>query len=203
MLANGGRKISKSDLLRSYDWLSVGAGALESLDSLYRRAYGGVEEVGGIEGMGDPCFRVFCEPVIWNDEGGCFRDPEKDEIGLAVSTLKSPSPKISMLKIQTKFNPPSRQTRQQEDGEETAHPLDKLQLWPDSSLDSVVSSERLMPPPTSSMRSSYSSSYMSCVGMGPTPPNGYDISPTTRGEWGLLTRDDAFQGCRTVAVEIF
>lgn len=51
ILASGGKKVSKAHLLRSYDWLSVSHAALVDLDRMYRRAYGGVEYAGGIEGM--------------------------------------------------------------------------------------------------------------------------------------------------------
>ncbi|KAJ4151009.1 hypothetical protein LMH87_011730 [Akanthomyces muscarius] len=46
-----GEKVSKMHLLRSYDWLNVSHSALADLDRMYRRAYGGVEMQGGIDGM--------------------------------------------------------------------------------------------------------------------------------------------------------
>ncbi|PHH55497.1 hypothetical protein CFIMG_007303RA00001 [Ceratocystis fimbriata CBS 114723] len=50
-LANGSRKISRCHITRSYDWLSVSDGALAEVDIMYRRAYGGVEGFGAIEGL--------------------------------------------------------------------------------------------------------------------------------------------------------
>ncbi|KAF3064403.1 hypothetical protein GL218_01585 [Daldinia childiae] len=49
VLANGGRPISKSDLLRSYDWLGVNARALKDVENMYRRAYGGPDRTGAFE----------------------------------------------------------------------------------------------------------------------------------------------------------
>ncbi|KAI1661579.1 hypothetical protein F4813DRAFT_164332 [Daldinia decipiens] len=49
VLANGGRPISKSDLLRSYDWLGVNSRALKDVESMYRRAYGGPDRTGAFE----------------------------------------------------------------------------------------------------------------------------------------------------------
>ncbi|KAI1464644.1 uncharacterized protein F4812DRAFT_149165 [Daldinia caldariorum] len=49
VLANGGRPVSKSDLLRSYDWLGANARALRDVESMYRRAYGGLDRTGAFE----------------------------------------------------------------------------------------------------------------------------------------------------------
>ncbi|KAI0114951.1 hypothetical protein F4814DRAFT_417630 [Daldinia grandis] len=49
VLANCGRPISKSDLLRSYDWLGVNPRALKDVESMYRRAYGGPDKTGAFE----------------------------------------------------------------------------------------------------------------------------------------------------------
>lgn len=49
VLANGGRPISKSDLFRSYDWLGVNSRALKDVESMYRRAYGGLDRTGAFE----------------------------------------------------------------------------------------------------------------------------------------------------------
>ncbi|OTA05266.1 hypothetical protein A9Z42_0059370 [Trichoderma parareesei] len=51
VLANNGGKVTRADLVRSYDWLGVSASAIGDLDRMYRRAYGGPELVGGIAGM--------------------------------------------------------------------------------------------------------------------------------------------------------
>ncbi|KAI1808394.1 hypothetical protein F4811DRAFT_236930 [Daldinia bambusicola] len=49
VLANAGRPVSRSDLLRSYDWLGVNARALRDVESMYRRAYGGADRTGAFE----------------------------------------------------------------------------------------------------------------------------------------------------------
>ncbi|KAI8959124.1 hypothetical protein F5Y11DRAFT_14621 [Daldinia sp. FL1419] len=49
VLANGGRPISKSDLLRSYDWLGVNTRALKDVENMYKRAYGGPDRTGAFE----------------------------------------------------------------------------------------------------------------------------------------------------------
>ncbi|KAI1768825.1 hypothetical protein GGR53DRAFT_312177 [Hypoxylon sp. FL1150] len=49
VLANNGRPVSRSDLLRSYDWLGVNARALGDVENMYKRAYGGPERVGAFE----------------------------------------------------------------------------------------------------------------------------------------------------------
>lgn len=49
VLANGGRPVSRSDLLRSYDWLGVNARALRDVEGMYKRAYGGPEKSGAFE----------------------------------------------------------------------------------------------------------------------------------------------------------
>ncbi|KAH0597123.1 hypothetical protein MHUMG1_05433 [Metarhizium humberi] len=121
ILANNGEKATKSDLLRSYDWLSVSPTALSDLDKMYRTAYGGPDEVGAISGLGPPPPTILppstSEPVIRSDEDGDEDDgflTEYDDdpdlsptqIGLAVTTFemrKPPTPKGPILKIQTNF----------------------------------------------------------------------------------------------------
>ncbi|OTB08657.1 hypothetical protein M426DRAFT_18745 [Hypoxylon sp. CI-4A] len=49
VLANNGRPVSRSDLYRSYDWLGVNARALREVESMYRRAYGGLDRSGAFE----------------------------------------------------------------------------------------------------------------------------------------------------------
>ncbi|KAL2752807.1 hypothetical protein ACRALDRAFT_2029948 [Sodiomyces alcalophilus JCM 7366] len=46
------RATSHAELLRSYDGLRVSAAALAEVDRMYRRAYGGVEKAGAIDGVG-------------------------------------------------------------------------------------------------------------------------------------------------------
>ncbi|EFY88960.1 hypothetical protein MAC_05054 [Metarhizium acridum CQMa 102] len=121
ILANNGEKVTKSDLLRSYDWLSVSPSALSDLDKMYRRAYGGPDEVGAISGLGPPSPTILpsstSEPAIRSDEDededyGFLTEYDDDpdlsptQIGLAVTTFemrKPPTPKGPILKIRTNF----------------------------------------------------------------------------------------------------
>ncbi|KAH8686751.1 hypothetical protein BGZ61DRAFT_45208 [Ilyonectria robusta] len=240
ILANNGAKVTRSDILRSYDWLSVSHSAIAALDRMYRRAYGGPEQLGGISGMTN-----FFDPVV---KSGSFFDlddsddsddsddevetemvrtsppipemtqipmPEMIQIYPPTPTKKlpdTPSPKPPLLKLQTNFEPkligpepkaiPKKEV--EEDGDRTARPTDRLLFtmhsWTGNggTIDQVLSGPVLLSP--SIMSPDLLSPDQS--GLGPTTPNGYDdISPTTRGEWGFLMVDDAFQGGRTVAVE--
>jgi len=87
-LANGGRKVSRSDVLRSYDWLSVTDSALADVDKMYRRAYGGIDGIGAIEGMGKPAFvdelRIEIEEAI--DEMVYIQDDDDDDVEILSPT---------------------------------------------------------------------------------------------------------------------
>ncbi|CAM1502883.1 Fc.00g076590.m01.CDS01 [Cosmosporella sp. VM-42] len=231
ILANNGEKVSKADLLRSYDWLNVSNSALIDLDRMYRRAYGGPEEFGGISGMAgfEPTIRPQSE-FDYDEEDDDDDEPEIeiDEamIGIAITTRqpsfqptvqitfppRTPSPKGPVLKLQTSFEPKSKKPDdteakesqdEEEDGERTARPSDHspfmMQPWnTGTTIDQVLNADLLSPNLLSPDLWSPASR------LGPMTPNGYDdISPTTRGEWGFLTSDDAFQGGRTVAVTTF
>ena len=230
VLASNGRKVTRTDLLRSYDWLSVSSSAIADLDQMYKRAYGGLEGFGAISGMNTKAPmraprpvpprkpQTVHEPIIRSDDD---TDNETgmhpDLIGVAVSSAelvlqkplpvsKPPSPKGPVLKLQTNFDPPKAKAQKpvskfddeddddnsEEDGDRTARPTDVpivLQAWNAISIDEVLTAG-VMSPDRSSMK------------LGPMTPNGYDdISPTTRGEWGFLMVDDAFQSAKTVAVE--
>ncbi|ATY62063.1 hypothetical protein A9K55_008405 [Cordyceps militaris] len=127
-----GTKVSKMHLLRSYDWLNVSHSALVDLDRMYRRAYGGVEMQGGIDGM-------YFAPVpedssMWSDDeedeeediedqpyhdqdSGVYVEPLPDSptvdaatVAMAATTRqvsaqpkRSPSPKMPPLRVQTSF----------------------------------------------------------------------------------------------------
>lgn len=218
VLAHG--QVSKSDLVRSYDWLSVSNTAMADLDRMYRRAYGGPERSGGISGLS---YIPEPDPLIWDDENASLvfdrgededyeSTPVLDEamIGIAISTTpiaakRSPSPKLPLLKVQTTFQrepePPDDKAAggsegDDDDGPNTARPIDvpsiSLQLWTDTQATSIdqMLNDGMLSPQRSSR------------GHGPSTPNGYDdISPITRGEWGFLMVDRALQGGRTVTVE--
>lgn len=195
VLANNGCKISKADLLRSYDWLSVSHSAVSDLDRMYKRAYGGPDGAGAISGTGPARAQPVLEPAIRSEdkaEDESDAEEEASSVGIALTTHESPepkSPKGPVLKLQTSFDPlPRRLEDPEEDGDRTARPSDWLpimiQPWNPSSIDEVLS------PGWSPAR------------LGPRTPNGYDdISPITRGEWGFLMVDDAFKGAKTATVE--
>jgi hypothetical protein len=212
VLASNGRKVLKTDLLRSYDWLSVSHHAIKDLDGMYKRAYGGPEGMGAISGMVPRANRehIILEPAIrteadTQDTTEFYSSEIQNDctIGIAITKdinihkplPKAPSPKAPQLKLQTNFDPPkSKFEDDTEDEDLTARPSDTnvpimLQPW-SCSIDEVMSAGVLSPNGRGSMK------------LGPRTPNGYeDISPTTRGEWGFLMVDDKFQGARTVAVE--
>ncbi|KAG5920325.1 hypothetical protein E4U61_007978 [Claviceps capensis] len=69
VLAGNGAQVAKSQLFRAYDWLNVGPGAVADLDSMYKRAYGGPDQVGAITGI-EPITRPPASPppLRVNDE---------------------------------------------------------------------------------------------------------------------------------------
>ncbi|CAJ0541969.1 Ff.00g083160.m01.CDS01 [Fusarium sp. VM40] len=226
ILATNGAKVSKTAILRSYDWLSVSSSALVDLDRMYRRAYGGPEQYGGISGL-----TSFAEPAIQpiSDSQERYKEDEVEESTIAVAVMKgkTPSPK-PLLKLQTNFTPgpilkpkPKKpeasaqvpiqvrvEEEEEEDGDRTARPTDQLyfsiQKWePPSTIDQVLTAgpinrsafSPLTPTPIMSPGSTR---------FGPLTPHDYeDISPTTRGEWGFMLADNAFQSGRKVGVETF
>ena len=211
VLANNGRKVTKSDLLRSYDWLSIGHPAILDLDRMYKRAYGGLEQIGGIAGMSAPRTQPAPErqPESRNESDSDDSDTLvegslEEAINVAFAPpeegCKPPVLKLPQLpKIQTTFAPlpnapvepksaVSGRTTRPNEGRITM----MFQPWGlDSSIDNVLSAG-VLSPERASMR------------MGPVTPNGYDdISPITRGEWGFLMVGDTFKGGRMAAVETF
>ncbi|WQF76049.1 hypothetical protein CDEST_01063 [Colletotrichum destructivum] len=186
VLSRAGRKVSKSDLLRSYDWLSVTDAALAEVDKMYRRAYGGPDRVGAIEGVGSA---AQVERTVRELER------ELDEtLAAAVDTIriaKPPSPKGPTLKLQTNFDTkpqqPPREVRgedvSEDDEDLTARPERQppVSIWSPVSIAEVLHDDRQQ--------------------TGPMTPNGYDdISPITRGEWGFLMGPSKVGGGRTAPV---
>ncbi|EKJ76290.1 hypothetical protein NXS19_009115 [Fusarium pseudograminearum] len=224
ILATNGTKVSKTAILRSYDWLSVSNSALVDLDRMYRRAYGGPEQHGGIAGL-----TSFAEPAIKpisdSQERHIEEEASEPTIHITADKGKTPSPK-PLLKLQTNFTPGSLlrpkpkkieapaqvpiqvDAVEEEDGDRTARPTDQLyftmQQWePPSTIDQILTAgpvnrsafSPLTPTPIMSPGS---------PGFGPMTPHDYDdISPTTRGEWGFMLADNAFQSGRKVGVETF
>ncbi|OAA44826.1 hypothetical protein NOR_03580 [Metarhizium rileyi] len=229
VLANNGEKVTKSDLLRSYDWLSVGTSAVSDLDTMYRRAYGGPDGIGAISGLGHPsstipsCFLP--EPVIRSDEDDEFMlefddDPDLSptQIGLAVTTfeMRKPStPKGPILKIQTNLTKPVR-SPELKNGQDGVDKVEDSEKRIGTAEDGDEDGDQTARPLESRVSgvAHWSASIDHVLNAGaespdrrsifqiPITPNGYDdISPITRGEWGFLMVNNAFRGGRTVAVE--
>ncbi|KAL0931793.1 uncharacterized protein CTRU02_212746 [Colletotrichum truncatum] len=188
ILSRAGRKVSKSDLLRSYDWLSVTDAALSDVDKMYRRAYGGVDHIGAIEGVGSAAQVEMT-----------MKELEKDvdeTMAAAISTIKiskPPSPKGPVLKLQTNFDtepsPPIVEADElSEDEDLTARPERQplVSIWSPVSIAEVLQEDRL---------------HDNGQKLGPMTPKGYDdISPITRGEWGFLMGPSGVGGGRTAPV---
>ncbi|KAI9167391.1 hypothetical protein HJFPF1_03518 [Paramyrothecium foliicola] len=209
ILANNGKKATKADLLRSYDWLNVKTSALLELDRMYRRAYGGPEQIGGIAGMSAPTVPVIPEPAIKADEDddsdAASADSDSYSIPFATVQLsKPPSPRGPALKLHTAFaaSPINRLEAHNNDNKELHNPTV-------SKFDETPTTLRPPHSPATSrlqggrqLGSFLLSPDQDAAQLGPLTPNGYDdISPITRGEWGFLMIDDAFQGRKTAAVE--
>jgi hypothetical protein len=202
-LATGGRKISRAIILRSYDWLGATDSALVEVDRMYKRAYGGMDRVGAIDGMGSTILEEPEEEEMmddYDDDEFEVRMEVEEEllkdipITIAVDALKIATPKAPILKLQTTFDTKvngliKKQDDSSDDGDLTARPTNQpigLPLWQGASIDEIMNDDDHAP------RSA----------IGPMTPNGYDdISPITRGEWGFLMVGDSWQGGRTVAVE--
>ncbi|WYZ40522.1 hypothetical protein EsH8_IV_000863 [Colletotrichum jinshuiense] len=185
ILSRAGKKVSKSDLLRSYDWLSVTDAALAEVDKMYRRAYGGPDRIGAIEGVGSAAQveETVRELEIQLD----------DTMAASMGTIrisKPPSPKGPALKLQTNFDPKPQQLPleirgydDEEDEDLTARPERQppMSVWSPVSIAEVLHEDR--------------------QASGPMTPNGYDdISPITRGEWGFLMGPSGVGSGRTAPV---
>ncbi|TEA16206.1 hypothetical protein C8034_v001163 [Colletotrichum sidae] len=189
VLSRAGTKVSKSNLLRSYDWLSITDAALSDVDKMYRRAYGGPDRIGAIEGVGSA---AQVEETMRELE----RDVD-DTLAAAMGTIrigKPPSPKGPVLKLQTNFEakrlplPPLIGQDDDNDDEEdlTARPERQPagSVWSPVSIAEVLHEDRQR--------------------LGPMTPNGYDdISPITRGEWGFLMGPSGVGSGRVAPVVTF
>lgn len=198
VLANGRRQVPRSDLLRSYDWMSVTDLAVFDLDYLYRRAYGGLEGNGGISGMPEPD-AISDTPGsmvhTYSDTDSTLYESsiEEDAIMIAYTAQteavrRTPSPRVPLLKIQTSFDVVPRSLSDEQETR-TARPSAVAceQPWNvGNSIDQILSTGENL---TSVLRTSEDLS-------GTQTMSGYDdISPITRGEWGLLmsNRNDGKQ----------
>lgn len=230
MLSSNGAKVTNSDLCRSYDWLNISPAAVSDLDRMYRRAYGGPDEVGAISGVkrapppppsGEAPHARMGEPSIRLDQDGFALALESDvgdwspsQIGLAVTTSetsKPPSPRGPALTLQTMFVSRPLVPRSKWDYEDDDDD-DGNGDGEDNDGDRTARPLDSLPVGFVSWTNSTSIDQVLGAGVaspdgssvrdGPMTPNRYeDISPVTRGEWGFLMVDDAFRGERTVAVE--
>lgn len=216
VLANNGTRVSKTALVRSYDWLSLSDDTIHHLDRMYRQAYGGPDRVGAIAGM--PESSAFAEPSPSPSLCGHempradFPFPHPDEIGVALTTPEvslPPSPISPAITLQTVVGPmlsptdgPRWPWQDDEDDDDDIVNADHAALpenflasdldsWPESSIDHVMSTKPVVLSPGPLV-----------TGSGPLTPNTYgDISPVTRDEWGFLMVDSPLRGGRTVTVE--
>ena len=228
ILANNGAKVTKADLLRSYDWLSVSNSALQDLARMYRRAYGGPEQFGGISGM-----PTIIEPVIRpQDESTSTEEEESEESDLQVDTPKNESPTIEIpkietpkievavevkpvipqpkglaLRLQTNFDTTPKKADEANDEQKKAEEDDE-----DEERTARATDQSFM---TQTWNTGSTIDEVLSPGAGPTllspnrpiglispitPHDFGDLSPTTGAEWRFLMFDDAFKGAKTVAV---
>ncbi|KAH8673875.1 hypothetical protein BX600DRAFT_509105 [Xylariales sp. PMI_506] len=98
MLVGGGRRhqqqqpLARADLYRTYPWIGVSAGALSDVEGMYRRAYGGPEQIGAFE--------------LGSVTGGSAEErkaklPAKSASSLFLSPLPSPTTLHVPLKLGT------------------------------------------------------------------------------------------------------
>ncbi|KAH6605079.1 hypothetical protein Trco_006786 [Trichoderma cornu-damae] len=218
VLANNGRKVARSDLLRSYDWLSVSNSAMTDLNRMYRRAYGGPEMVGGVAGMppeGLPKPFVLRLPPKskcddWEDgslsPSSTILDDGIVRVAMtAVPIVKPPTPRRigPSLKLQTDFSaksePPHRggKVAKEEDSEDEAHTARPVDRSAASVWNSRCTIDQMLSPATANQD-------LHSPAVGPMTPNVYDdISPVTRGEWGFLMGGNGLKMGKTAAVETF
>ncbi|SPO02792.1 uncharacterized protein DNG_05467 [Cephalotrichum gorgonifer] len=217
-LASGGRKVSRSDVLRSYDWLGVSETAMAEVDRMYRRAYGGPDGAGAIDGMVAPPQHVRIEYDDALDDVIHLDAHENPVLIFPSSPIETLTPilKAAPLRLQTTFE--TRKTpkipreeggedEEDEDEELTARPERQRNVWA-LSIDQVLVPKpkpdlKHVPPDSGSRPGSRPGSRASRLSAkpGPVTPRAYeDISPITRGEWGFLFSDAGF-GVRTAAVE--
>lgn len=221
VLASNGRKVTRADLLRSYDWLSVSNTAITELDRMYRRAYGGPDLVGGIAGM--PLDRP-PQPFVlhlppknkfvddWEDGAISPSSTILDEgiVKVAMTAVKlsrPPTPRRigPSLKLQTDFTPKPEPADEEKsivvkanDPDEevhTARPIDRsnASMW-----NSRFTIDQMLSPATNQDLQAPSPA------IGPMTPHAYDdISPVTRGEWGFLMGGNGLNIGKTAAVETF
>ncbi|KAI0878317.1 hypothetical protein GGS24DRAFT_416538 [Hypoxylon argillaceum] len=105
VLSNGDRPVSRADLYRSFDWMSVNPTALADVERMYRRAYGGLERRGPFE-----------VPVIPKNQE-CEQDRETDARRMGFIKIGTPPPPKTqttpILKLNTNITTTPRLVRPQ------------------------------------------------------------------------------------------
>jgi hypothetical protein len=214
ILANDGRKIVRTDLMRSYDWLGVNNATILELDRMYRRAYGGMDQSGGVAGISAHSSPILSQdPKIRSDDDDDNTETQAQEEKVAAKDAspmlqqpKSPALKGPLLRLQTSFDKPkakheepsSKDERGQDKCSPGLTPVVKFQPWNPFSIDEILGSD--IQSPGGDLAGRLSSPIHAAMAQGPLTPNhDDDISPITRGEWGFLMVDN--NAGRIAAVE--
>jgi hypothetical protein len=229
VLATNGKQVSKSDIMRSYDWLSLSSSAVADLDRMYRRAYGGLGQASAISGMSSFAERLAHEPRIRSDDyDEDFGDADYDVnynikpipvvMKLPPKIGKPPSPNAPLLRLQTNFDKaPARIATKssnainddENDDDRTALPTDRPFAAFGATSIATASIQRWNDTSIDQIISAHPATPALSAAphhhkVGPMTPNeSDDISPTTRGEWGFFMGSNALSAGRTVAVETF
>lgn len=213
VLTHKGAMVARSTLLRSFDWLSVSHTAIVDLDRMYRRAYGGPEQVGAISGMTDfvqaPIVRTFeLDPIPDSTSSDWNQNPT---IGIAITTMEParlplPNDFISEPRARLRSGSTATSIRPETAGRgpppalSTASPealpllVDAIDEQNSSSIDEVLSGSATLTPrdPTTSSAAPW-----------PLAPDKYhdNMAPMARDEWGIFVADRTFLNGRRVVVE--
>ncbi|KAL7823492.1 hypothetical protein V8C26DRAFT_386696 [Trichoderma gracile] len=230
VLATNGCKVTRADLVRSYDWLGVSASAIGDLDRMYRRAYGGPDLIGGIAGMPSsssssdrppkPPFVLHLPPKNrfvddWEDGSLSPSSTILDDgiVRVAMTAVKFSRPPTPRrigppLKLQTDFSPKSRSPVEPDKPAE----IPKIEEPEEEEVHTARPVDRSM---ASMWNARFTIDQMlspntnadlqpHSPAIGPMTPHGYDdISPVTRGEWGFLMGGNGLNIGKTAAVETF
>ncbi|KAI0902415.1 hypothetical protein F4806DRAFT_38056 [Annulohypoxylon nitens] len=218
VLANSGRPISRADLYRSYEWLGVNARALRDIESMYRRAYGGVDHIGAFEITPEERERA-AQPVVMIGAPPPPKTPPKTQTTpvLKLDTRLATATTTRIFKPKAKsvtHAMPQMQIQTQNEvsvGEKQNAEVTELEINIDN-LAADDSEEEHTARPIGGLAfwngASIDEMMLSpCEGrqsqrLGPQTPNGYDdISPITRGEWGFLFTGDGWKQGKTAVVE--
>ncbi|RDW65444.1 hypothetical protein BP5796_10136 [Coleophoma crateriformis] len=180
VLAHHGRRITKGYLIRTYSWLGVSLSALVDVNEGYKKSYGGIERLSGIE--------------ISNEERHS-PPPLKTEFGrLAPPPPRRPALQLAYLDTR----------REVVEVGESAKGRD-ITLSPAASLSSHHTSVSYNQDSVTKKFYNDLTSFREDRGphlRGPVTPNDYgDITPITKGEWKFLIVGDGF-GTKTGPLEV-